>query len=169
MIAIKYGIIFVIFILCFFIGNIISQKYVERLKELKDFKNALNLIENKINFTYEPLQIVFEDISKMVCTNVSNIFVQAKENMKTQNAEEAWNNALKTKYTNLLSEDIDSIKNFGKMLGKTDKEGQISCLKVTKSFLDIQIEKAKEEENKNSKIFKKLGTIIGLVFVIILI
>ena len=39
---------------------------------------------------------------------------------------------------------------------------------MTQSFLDIQIEQAEEEKKKNQKMYKTLGVVAGLVFVIIL-
>jgi stage III sporulation protein AB len=42
-------------------------------------------------------------------------------------------------------------------------------LELTKSFLNIQISKAEEEKNKNSKLYKTLGITIGLAIVIVLI
>ena len=169
MIILKYIMIFLVFLISFLIGNLISKKYILRVKELKDFKNALNIIESKIKFTYEPLPEIFMQTSKLLSKNISAIFVQASNNMKNLNAEEAWNKSLEEASTNLYKEDIENIKNFGKMLGKTDKEGQISQLELTKTFIEMQIEKAKVEEEKNSKMYKTLGAIIGLAFVIILI
>lgn len=169
MIFLKYIMIFLVFLISFLIGNLISKKYILRVKELKDFKNALNIIESKIKFTYEPLPEIFIQTSKLLSKNISAIFVQASNNMKNLNAEEAWNKSLEEASTNLYKEDIENIKNFGKMLGKTDKEGQISQLDLTKTFVEMQIEKAKIEEEKNSKMYKTLGAIIGLAFVIILI
>ena len=169
MIILKYIMIFLVFLISFLIGNLISKKYILRLEELKDFKNALNIIESKIKFTYEPLPEIFMQTSKLLSKNISAMFVQASDNMKSLNAEEAWNKSLEESSTNLYKEDIENIKNFGKMLGKTDKEGQISQLELTKTFIEMQIEKAKVEEEKNSKMYKTLGTIIGLAFVIILV
>ena len=54
-------------------------------------------------------------------------------------------------------------------IGKTDKEGQLSRIELTKTFVEMQIEKAKVEEMKNAKMYKTLGAIVGLAFVIILI
>jgi len=71
--------------------------------------------------------------------------------------------------TNLNPEDIENIKSFGKMLGQTDKEGQLSRIELTKTFIEMQIEKAKIEEEKNSKLYKTLGAVLGLALVIILI
>jgi len=169
MLVIKYIIIFWVFSISLYIGNLISKKYTLRLKELKEFKNALNIIESKIKFTYEPIQDIFMQTSKMVSNNISQIFVQATHNMKIDNAEEAWEKSIESVTTNLNIEDIENIKNFGKMLGKTDKEGQLSRIELTKTFVEMQIEKAKIEEQKNAKMYKTLGAIVGLSFVIILI
>lgn len=169
MVTIKYIGVFLVFSISMCIGNLISKKYTLRLKELKEIKNALNIIENKIKFTYEPLQDIFIQISKMISKNISQIFVQACNNMRKSNAEEAWQISVQNAETNLNKEDIECLKGFGKMLGKTDKEGQISMINLTKEFIEIQIEKAKIEEQKNAKIYKTLGVIIGLTFVIILI
>ena len=169
MIILKYIMVFLVFLISFIIGNLISKKYILRVKELKDFENALNIIESKIKFTYEPLPEIFIQTSKLLSKNISVIFTQASNNMKSLNAEEAWNKSLEESSTNLYKEDIENMKNFGKMLGKTDKEGQISSLELTKTFIEMQIEKAKMEEEKNSKMYKTLGTIIGLAFVIILV
>ena len=169
MIIIKYVGIFFVFCITFYIGNLISKKFTLRLKELKDIKNALNIIESKIKFTYEPLQEIFIQTSKMVSKNISEIFVQACNYMKTEDAQNAWEKGLQLATTNLTKEDIESINNFGKMLGKTDKEGQISSLELTKTFIEMQIEKARVEEEKNAKLYKTLGAVIGLALVIILI
>ena len=169
MLIIKYISIFLVFCISLYIGNLISQKYSLRLKELKDLKNALNIIESKIKFTYEPLPEIFIQTSKMVSKNISQIFVQASNNMKKYNAEEAWEKSLQTSTTNLNLEDVENIKSFGKMLGKTDKEGQISRLELTKTFIEMQIEKAKVEEQKNAKLYKTLGAVVGLAFVIMLV
>ncbi len=169
MLLLKYIIILLVFCISFYIGNLISKKYTLRLSELKDLKNALNIIESKIKFTYEPIPDIFIQTAEMVSKNISQIFIQASNNMKIDNAEEAWNKSVELAETNLNTEDIENIKGFGKMLGKTDKEGQISRIELTKTFIEMQIEKAKVEEQKNAKMYKTLGATVGLAFVIILI
>jgi len=169
MLIIKYTIIFLIFSISFYLGELISKKYTLRLNELKDIKNALNIIESKIKFTYEPLPEIFMQTSKMVSKNISEIFQKASNNMKINDAEEAWNRSLEQTVTNLNKEDIENIKNLGKMLGKIDKEGQISRVELTKTFIEMQIEKARVEEEKNAKLYKTLGAVLGLAVVIILV
>ena len=169
MIILKYIIMCLVFFICFFLGNIISKRYILRVKELKDFINALNIIESKIKFTYEPLPEIFKQTSRLVSENISKIFVNASKYMKEVSCEDAWNRSVSESNTYLNKEDIENIKGLGKLLGKTDKEGQISHLELTKTFIEMQIKKAKDEEEKNAKMYKTLGVIFGLAIVIILI
>ena len=69
---------------------------------------------------------------------------------------------------NFNNEDINLIKSFGSMLGKTDVDGQMSEINQFVSLLNGQIVTAEEEKNKNSKMYKSLGTIVGLGIVILL-
>ena len=169
MIVVKYIIIFLVFLICFLLGNIISKRYTLRVKELKDFSNALNIIENKIKFTYEPLSEIFMQTSRLLSENISNIFINASSYMKEFSSEEAWNKGVDDTSTYLNKEDLENIKSFGKLIGKTDKEGQVSHIELTRTFIELQLEKARKEEEKNAKMYKTLGAIIGLAIVIILI
>ena len=76
------------------IGLMLAKKYTNRELELKEIKNALNMFENKIKFTYEDIPTVFKDISKKINGNVGNIFKNASEKMQNMQAGEAWEYAL---------------------------------------------------------------------------
>ncbi len=165
---IKYFILFLILVLSTLIGKFLSKKYVYRLDELEDIKNALNILKTKIKFTYEPIPEVFEEISENVNKNVGNIFILAKEEMKENSASEAWELAVEKTECNLKKDDKKIIKTLSKLLGQTDVEGQISQIEITEEFLEDQIKEAGEEKRKNEKLYTRLGTIAGLVIVIIL-
>ena len=45
----------------------------------------------------------------------------------------------------------------------------MSEIEITLNFIDKQIIKAEEERKKNEKMYRSLGTIVGLAIVIILI
>jgi len=51
---------------------------------------------------------------------------------------------------------------------KTDLSGQISEIKLVNNFIDAQIEDAKQEKDKNYKMYKTLGIVVGATIVIIL-
>ena len=165
---IKYFILFLILILATMIGRFLSKKYVYRLEELEDIKNALNILKSKIKFTYEPIPEIFEEISKTSSRNISELFKTAKIKMNDLTANEAWEEAVGESQNNLKKEDKDVLKTLSKLLGQTDVEGQISQIEITENFLESKIQEAMEEKKKNEKLYTRLGTIMGLTIVIIL-
>lgn len=158
-----------IFLTCSIIGVLKSRKYVYRVNELREFKNALNMFKAKINFTYEPIPEIFEQISESSTPSIGGVFKKASYNMNFKSAGEAWNTAVETDILNINAEDRNILKNLGRLLGKTDLKGQVNQIDLTSSFLDNQIRKAELEREKNEKMYRTLGMILGLGIVIILI
>lgn len=165
---IKYFILFLILISSTLIGRYLSKRYLYRLEELEEMNTALNIFKSKIKFTYEPIPEIFEEISKGSNKNVGNIFTLAKEKMQQENANMAWEQAIEESSTNLKDEDKHILRTLSKLLGQTDSDGQISQIEITQNFLEAQINEAREEKNKNEKLYSRLGTTIGLAIVIIL-
>ena len=153
------------------IGFIISKGYYERLDELNAFNTLINILQNTIKFTKLPLKDIFEQIGNItIKTRVKNIFINCSQKIKDTTLENAWKQAIDEEmdYLNMKNEDFDVIETLGNTLGKTDIDGQMNELNQFKERLNIQIKQAEEEKRKNSKMFKSLGTIAGLVLVIIL-
>lgn len=169
MIIIKYICIILVFFITFLIGYLISKKYSNRVEELKELQIALDILENKIKFTYEPLSDIFAEMKKLLKGNIANLFEEISINLKEKNVEIAFKKALSKIKTNLSEEDLEIIKSLSKILGKTEKEGQVSQIELTQTFIKAQIKKAEIEEEKNSKLYKTLGATMGLAFAIILI
>ena len=148
-----------------------SKKYINRVKELIQIKLALNIIKSKIKFTQVPLKDIFEQIVKNTEElNIKEFWENTiKELNKNLSIEEAWENAIKKTEANLNKEDLNILLDMGKLLGKTDVDGQVSNLEIASTFIDTQIEKAEIEKQKNSKLYKTLGVVTGLAIIIILI
>lgn len=152
-----------------YIGILISKKYANRVKDLKEMRKGFNFFEEKIKFTYEPIPDVFEEISKKLKLNIGSIFYEASKKMENISAGEAWEDAINNSNTSFSKEDIDVIKGLAKMLGRTDIDGQVSEIRLTDKFLEVQINDAEKEKAKNQKLYKTLGATVGLALVIILI
>ena len=166
---IKYFMLLLVIITSSLIGRCIAKKYSYRLEELEEIKNILNVFKSKIRFTYEPIPEIFREIASNAQENIGQIFEKAEKNMQDFSAGEAWEKAVQTSETNLTNEDLHVLLMLSKMLGQTDVEGQISQIEITENFLEKQIKEAQQEKNKNEKLYRKLGTTIGLAIVIILI
>ena len=146
-----------------------SKKYSNRVRDLKEIRKALNFFEEKIKFTYEPIPDVFEEISKKMEENIGEIFSKASKKMENTSAGEAWEEADHSSNTSFTKEDIEILKGLAKMLGRTDIDGQVSEIRLTNKFIDVQIKDAENEKAKNEKLYKTLGATVGLAIVIVLI
>lgn len=156
-----------IIIICSYIGIIKAKKFETRVIELNKFQNALTMFKTKIEFTYEPIKNIFEEISKIIYLEDKNIFKLTIES--EEEIDQAWKISADKFYEVFNKEDIDIMKMFGKLLGKTDIEGQVSEILLTQNLIEKQIEKAEYEKSKNSKLYKSMGVICGLGICIILV
>ncbi len=99
----------------------------------------------------------------------NNIFKLTKDNLGYRDIGLVWEDQVNNYNSYLNKEDKEIIKMFGKLLGKTDKNGQISEIELSRKFIEKQIEKAEDEKQKNVKLYRSLGVIIGFVIIIIFI
>ena len=166
--GIKYILLIGIFGLSAGIGLVIAKTYENRVVELREFRNILNIMKTKMKFTYEPLAEIFKQIAKNNETNIEKIFSQMAIQITYSHTRDVWENCIENADISINKEDKDILKKLGKLLGQTDVEGQISEIEMTENFLNMQIIKAEEEKKKNQKMYKTLGIVVGLVFVIIL-
>lgn len=164
----KMMLLFLVFGICTMLGILKAKSYDARVEELKKMKNALEMLKSKIEFTYAPIKDIFAEVTKVVYSNEENIFQNTVNLIEQEGVTQSWNMAVE-KEIKLSKEDRETLKMFGKLLGKTDKVGQINEINVTSQLLNTQIEKAEQEKNKNYKLFKTLGSVVGIGICIILI
>ena len=169
MIVLKYVDLFLIILISTYIGFLKANSFSKRILELKNMKNALNMFKTKIEFTYEPIKEIFLEISRIIYQDNNNIFKIFCEKIDSKEITIAWNEAVLEYKGSLNDNDKDIIKMLGKMLGKTDKNGQISEIELVSNFLDKQINDAEDMKIKNEKLYKTLGVIGDLTVAIVLI
>ena len=136
MIIIKFINLIGILLICIYLGNYKAKSYEIRTAELNKFQNALIMFKSKIEFTYEPIKNIFEDISKIIYEKEENIFLNSIRNEKEISS--SWvNSTIKIK-NGFNNEDKEIIKMLGKMLGKTDVKGQVNEIDLCISFDILQ-------------------------------
>lgn len=70
MIIIKWTILLGILLLSAMLGIAIANKYKDRVKDLKEIRNTLNMLKTKIEYTYEPLPEIFSEIGNKFDSNI---------------------------------------------------------------------------------------------------
>lgn len=166
MIFIKYISLFGILIISSYIGIYKAKEFENRVRELEKFKSALIMFKSKLEFTYEPIKNIFEDISNVIYNKGKNIFENVIKSEK--DIYESWKNAVE-KEENFSQNDKEIIKTIGKLLGKTDLDGQVNEINLGINLVDKQIKDAEEARNKNVKLYKTMGIVCGIGICIILI
>ena len=119
-------------------------------EELKKIQNALAMMKSKIEFTYEPLKNIFEEISRIIYKDEENIFLNTIDKNDNKRLFESWSTSLEENLF-LKEDDKELLKIFGKNLGKLDKKGQVFQLDEIISLIKKQIQNAEEEVKKNEK------------------
>lgn len=151
------------------IGIKLSNSYVIRANNLKQFKKALRMMEAKITYTYDMLPDLFGYISSRLSGDVGEVFRRAAEYMSVEFAGDAWEKCIDEANIFLKEDDKEALKSLGKLLGKTDVEGQLNQLRLVNEFLDEQIVEANQARAKNVSMYRKLGVIAGFALVVVLI
>ncbi len=70
---------------------------------------------------------------------------------------------------NFKQQDIEIILSLGRVLGTSNREDQGKNFQLILNQIIILEKEAKLERDKNEKMFKSLGVLVGLAIVIILI
>jgi stage III sporulation protein AB len=93
------------------------------------------------------------------------------KNQASRDLSECWEEAVHTAYREsaLNQEDKRIIADLGLELGKTDMESQSGMFLRTLSLLEAQTAEAIEDKKSKGKMYKSLGSAIGVLIVILLI
>lgn len=171
---IKFFLIIGVFITSTFIGYTLANRYKTRVLEIQDLLFALETFETKIKYTYDSLTTSFLYIADNLKTKVYRIFYVTAEEVrenKNDSAGECFKRVVDGEkiFLALNNDDIEIIKELGVSLGQTDMEGQVKNIRLVYNALKSQLKEAKEEKNKNFKMYRNMGMLSGLVIIIILL
>ena len=150
-----------------------SLKYKLRPTQIRELQACFHMVENEISYLESIITDIFNKIAESNKSIISDIFSRTAEIINAGNvtgAAKAWETSVteKADTTCLNKEDIEILKSFGKLLGTTDKEGQLSNIALTLHQLKNQEVKAEEEKRKNGMLYTRLGIMAGAAVVIMI-
>jgi len=155
-----------------FIGFSLAANCSKRPRSLRELQSLLQMLENEISYLSNLLSEAFYRIYEGTNSETAILFNEAAKNLGTNGvtADAAWEKAIEENYEKLSlnKEDKAILLTFGKMLGNSDLEGQLSNIKLISSQLKLQELKAEEMKQKNEKMYRSLGVLSGLAIAIVL-
>ncbi|HVI43114.1 MAG TPA: stage III sporulation protein AB [Anaerovoracaceae bacterium] len=168
-------------ILCIFIllagigiGHLKAKTYDNRVYHLQELITTLKVMESEMKYRLDPMPDLLLRISKIKVGMSTELMETASRLLRDQTSRDladCWKEAVDTAYLEsaLNKEDKRIITDLGIELGKTDMESQSGMFLRTFSLLEAQTTEAIEEKKTKGKMYKSLGSAIGILIVILLI
>ncbi|MCL2399236.1 MAG: stage III sporulation protein AB [Defluviitaleaceae bacterium] len=144
-----------------------------RLQDLLEFKKALLILKSEIEYVATPLPEAMANISVRTTKPISLIFEHYSQSLKNnsegETAYQLWIASIKIhkQKSFLKDDDWEIIENFGKTLGYLDKQMQVDTITFTTDYIDAQVSKLQEINEKNQRMYRSLGVVGGILLLVI--
>ena len=163
--------LFLLMIAFVLVGRMFSMRIKERVRTLEKFRLMLRLMQTEIEYVNMPTYEMLKNASER--EELSDLFFINDCLMLLDNGvafDESWCKSVqKTKPPELESDDLQLMLSFGKSLGTTDREGQLSLCGMYEEMVIEKINQARVKAKTHASLYSKLGIICGVAIVIILI
>jgi len=172
MLAIKLMISASIIGISTYIGILKSNKLKSREYILREMVTFLGLVENEIRYMMSILPNAYESARQKLNTNLKDVIGKIVVDMLSFDNTALIEQSIVTNVSSLetlYDYDKNVFTSTLKNLGRSDMESQINIIENGINILQNQIKEANEIKLKNSKLYKTVGTITGIMIVIIFI
>lgn len=172
MFVVKFGICILLVVICTILGIKKAKRYEIREHMLVDFITTFKSIKNDIKYMLISLPDAIERIRHTLNTDIKDVLGAISVHMMSEadvdNVCKRIHEEINGIYE-LNSYDKEIIYQGISSLGKADAESQISIIENTVESLSNQLNEANNEKNKNFKLYRTLGTAVGLMLAIVFI
>lgn len=153
-------------------GWVYSTLLKKRWTMLQALIQAFQWLETEIGYASVPLGEAFMGIGARAPEEVKLIlttFAAALDGPAGLTADEAWQQSLaqNREALPLKAEDWALLADFGRTLGATDREHQVTAIRRTLERLKHQAAGAEEDYRKNERLYRYLGIAGGALVVLI--
>lgn len=167
------GVIFIV-IACSGVGFLVAGNYCKRPQQLRQLQTAFQMLETQICYSATPLPEALLYVAQRCNSSISLLFKRTGECLSSRQgvtAYVAWKQSLDDLYkqTALNHQDQEILLQFGMNLGKSDREEQIKHLQLLQTQLKAEEKNGNEERQKNERLWKYSGVLVGLLLVILLV
>src|SRR5699024_2575383 len=140
---------------------------------IRQVKNALLILEAEILYSQSPLLEAFETIAKQVPNPMKSFFQSLVHKMQTHvyDLNGLWNSSVEElmDQSSLKENEAEILKQFGRTLGQHDFSQQQKHIQLSIHHLERELEEARDDQYKYSKMSKSLGFLSGVFIVLLLI
>lgn len=154
------------------IGFIYANAFIDRTKLLGSLLSTLQMLETEILYSATPLPELLKKVAKKSKPEISNILLATSDTLYKKEGllfADVWEKAVEkeTEYTSFTKEDIEILVTLGKNMGISDSKDQIKHIHLTMEEVKRSYEQSIVMQNKNVKLYRNLGILLGITIVII--
>ena len=154
------------------LGWFISWSYIRRIRDLREMKLAINIIDNEMLLKQSILAEALEITAKRVKSPVKDIFLETSQKIKEYTSREFYELWLeiieKYKYSYFFTKrDIEIINQWANQIGRISLKKQEKINSALIKDINDHIIEAKGEANKKVKLYRYSGALISLIIIII--
>lgn len=156
------------------IGYYYGNQFSNRLNNLIYMEQCIKILETEIVYGAILLPEALINVYNKGNKKVSFIFKEIKNHLLMNKNSDVYNsflhvsNSFKNKLS-LKDEDVEIFLSLGRVLGSSDRKDQEKNFSLILKQISFLQNDARLEKEKNEKMFKGLGILIGLAIVIILL
>lgn len=155
-----------------YIGNLKAMKLKKREYILRDMISFLSLVKNEIRYMMAILPNAYESARQKLTTSLKDAMGQIVVDMLKFEQMEWIDQSIVENISN-IEELTDYDKNVFisvlKNLGRADLDAEMNIIDNSITILENQVKEANEIKLTNSKLYRTVGTITGIMIVIIFI
>ena len=158
---------------CGFLGLERARGFSARIEQLRQLNAGLKMLETEIVYGATPLPQALNRVGKQLSGPVA-VFFQAVARQLRENAARgamaAWEKGLAEldQTGGLRAGDREILRSLGPMLGNSGAADQVKNLELTRQLLEQQSLAALEENNRQGRMWRTLGFLMGITLVLLL-
>lgn len=163
-----------IVLVCTSLGYLYSGIYVKRFENLVSLKGAIKILETEIIYGSTPLPDALLNVYEKANPKIREIFKDIHDDLVKNRRVLVFNSFLyveekmSSEYF-FKKQDIESFMDLGRVIGSSDRYDQEKNFKLILDQMDSFIEEARNERDKNEKMYRNLGVLCGLGIIIMLL
>jgi stage III sporulation protein AB len=155
------------------VGFEFAKKLNDRPKQIRQLKNALQILEAEILYSQSPIIEACENIGKQLPEPICWFFQSVSKDLYRNPSDlyEVWKKNLDRFWplTAMDQNEKEILRQFGRTLGQHDFSQQQKHIQLALSHLERELQEAQDYQYRYSKMVKSLGFLTGLLVILLLI
>lgn len=153
------------------LGWQMAARLEHRVRELRSLSLSLRVLEKEVAVGATPLPVALERSAQVAEPAVGRLFRETAARLsdgKGRTARQAWEEALGEVPLSLGTPDLEVLRSLGVTLGASGRADQARHISLTRERLAAREQAARDEEQRQGRLYRYLGILVPLALILAL-